>query len=181
MIEILCDKPNDPLIIINRNMTLAVPTKIHSIILLDCWCCSVAKSCLCYPVDVEPTGLLCLWDFPGKNTGQGYQTLLQGIFPTQGLNPCLLSLLHWQEDSLPLVSYAYLTYLRSLIFLMAILIPACDLSSLAFFMMYSAQMLNKQCDNIQHYCTPFPILNQLVVPCKVPYVGMYVCIHSLFR
>ena len=28
--------------------------------------------------------------------------LLQGIFPTQESNPCLLSLLHWQEDSLPL-------------------------------------------------------------------------------
>ena len=29
--------------------------------------------------------------------------LLQGIFPTQGLNPCLLCLLHWQVGSLPLV------------------------------------------------------------------------------
>ena len=28
---------------------------------------------------------------------------LQGIFLTQGLNPCVLSLLHWQMDSLPLV------------------------------------------------------------------------------
>ena len=31
------------------------------------------------------------------------QALLQGIFPTQGLNPHLLCLLHWQGDSLPLV------------------------------------------------------------------------------
>ena len=29
--------------------------------------------------------------------------LLQGIFPTQGSNLCLLCLLHWQADSLPLV------------------------------------------------------------------------------
>ena len=28
--------------------------------------------------------------------------LLQGIFPTQGLNPHLLCLLHWQVDSLPM-------------------------------------------------------------------------------
>ena len=28
--------------------------------------------------------------------------LLQGIFPTQGSSPCLLHLLHWQADSLPL-------------------------------------------------------------------------------
>ena len=33
---------------------------------------------------------------------QDYCHVLQGIFPTQGLNPCLLCLLHWQEDSLPL-------------------------------------------------------------------------------
>ena len=40
---------------------------------------------------------------PGKNTGLGCHTLLQGIFPTQGLNPCLLCLLHWQAGSSPLV------------------------------------------------------------------------------
>ena len=28
--------------------------------------------------------------------------LIQGIFPTQGSNPCLLLLLHWQAGSLPL-------------------------------------------------------------------------------
>ena len=41
--------------------------------------------------------------FPGKNTGVGCHFLLQGIFPTQGSNLCLLRLLHWQADSLPLV------------------------------------------------------------------------------
>ena len=35
---------------------------------------------------------------PGKNTGVGCHFLLQGIFPTQGLNPGLLHLLHWQAD-----------------------------------------------------------------------------------
>ena len=40
--------------------------------------------------------------FSGKNPGMGCHFLLQGIFPTQGLNPCLLHLLHWQVDSLPL-------------------------------------------------------------------------------
>ena len=29
------------------------------------------------------------WDFPGKNTGVGCHFLLQEIFQTQGLNPCL--------------------------------------------------------------------------------------------
>ena len=34
-----------------------------------------------------------------KNTRVGCHSLLQGIFPIQGLNPCLLYLLHWQTDS----------------------------------------------------------------------------------
>ena len=31
----------------------------------------------------------CLWNSPGKNIGVGCHFLLQGIFPTQGLNSCL--------------------------------------------------------------------------------------------
>ena len=58
-------------------------------------------------------------------------------------------------------------YLRLLIFLLAILIPACASSSPAFLMMYSASKLNKQGDNIQPWCTPFPIWNQSVVPCPI--------------
>ena len=56
-------------------------------------------------------------------------------------------------------------YLRLLIFLMTILIPACASSNLTFHMMYSAYKLNKQGDNIQAWCTSFPIWNQSVVPC----------------
>ena len=43
-------------------------------------------------------------------------------------------------------------YLRLLIFLPAILIPACASSSPALLMMYSAYKLNKQGDNIQPRC-----------------------------
>ena len=39
-----------------------------------------------------------------KNTGVGYCALPQGIFSTQGWNPSLLHLLHWQMGSLTLVS-----------------------------------------------------------------------------
>ena len=39
---------------------------------------------------------------PGENTGMGSRALLLGIFPTQGSNLCLLSLLLWQAGSLPL-------------------------------------------------------------------------------
>ena len=38
---------------------------------------------------------------PGKNTGMGRHTLLQGIFPGQESNTWCLGLLHWQARSLP--------------------------------------------------------------------------------
>ena len=41
-------------------------------------------------------------DSPGIYTGVGCHFLLQGIFPTQGSNPPLLRVLHWQAGSLPL-------------------------------------------------------------------------------
>ena len=41
----------------------------------------------------------CPWKSPGKHTGVGGHSLLQGIFLTQEWNP---GLLHWQADSLPL-------------------------------------------------------------------------------
>ena len=49
-------------------------------------------------------------------------------------------------------------YLRLLIFLPAILIPACESSNPAFHMMYSAYKLNKQGDSIQLWHTFFPAL-----------------------
>ena len=53
-----------------------------------------------------------------KNTGVGCHALLQGIFPTQGLNLCLLCLLHWQAGSLPLtphdIDYNYLHKVKKL-------------------------------------------------------------------
>ena len=55
-------------------------------------------------------------------------------------------------------------YLRLLIFLPAILIPACDSSSPAVHIMFSAYKLNKQGENIQPYHAPFPFLNQSLVP-----------------
>ena len=54
------------------------------------------------PYGLWPARLPCPWDSPGKNPGVGCHALLQGIFPTQGLNPHLSCLLHWQAGSLPL-------------------------------------------------------------------------------
>ena len=53
-------------------------------------------------MNCSPPGPSVHGDSPGKNTGVGCQALLQGIFPTQGSNPRLLSPLHWQANSLPL-------------------------------------------------------------------------------
>ena len=39
---------------------------------------------------LQPHGLYSPWNSPGQNTGVGSLSLLQGIFPTQGLNPGLL-------------------------------------------------------------------------------------------
>ena len=58
-------------------------------------------------------------------------------------------------------------YLKLLIFLPAILIPAYASSRLAFQIIYSAYKLNKQGDDIQPWRTPFLIWNQSIVPCPV--------------
>ena len=59
-------------------------------------CVLVTQLCpaLCNPLDCNPWGLLCPWNSPGKNTGVGCHSFLQGIFLTQGSN---LSLLHCRQ------------------------------------------------------------------------------------
>jgi len=42
------------------------------------------------PDSLQPHGLYSPWNSSGHNTGSGSCSLLQGIFPTQGLNPGLL-------------------------------------------------------------------------------------------
>ena len=53
-------------------------------------CAKLLRLCptWCDPMDCSPPGF-SLWASPGKNTGVGGHVLLQGIFPTQGLNLCL--------------------------------------------------------------------------------------------
>ena len=43
------------------------------------------------PHGLQSTRFLCPWDFSGKNTELGCHFLLQGIFPTKGLNIHLLN------------------------------------------------------------------------------------------
>jgi len=79
------------------------PLAIH-VLLVDsqlkpCCCSLVTKLCptLLQSNGLYPTRLLCPWNFSVKNTRVGCHFLLQGIFPTQKLNPHLL---YWQTDSL---------------------------------------------------------------------------------
>ena len=71
-------------------------------------------------------------------------------------------------------------YPRLLIFLLAIMIPACASSSPAF-SIYSAYKLNKQGDDIQPWSTPFPISNPFVVPCLVLTVASWTAYRFLRR
>uniref|UniRef100_A0A670HX98 Uncharacterized protein n=1 Tax=Podarcis muralis TaxID=64176 RepID=A0A670HX98_PODMU len=87
--------------------------------------------------------------------------------PYFALSSFTLNKRFFNSSSLSAIKVVSSAYLRLLIFLPAILIPARDSSSPAFCMMNSAYKLNKQGDNIQPCRTPFPILNQSVVPYPV--------------
>ena len=64
--------------------------------------CLVPQSCLTllWPHGLQPTRILCPWDFPGKNIGVGFHFLLQGIFLTRRSNWHRQHLLHWQVNEL---------------------------------------------------------------------------------
>ena len=81
-------------------------------------CCALSgpagDGCVCVSHSVMPDSLrshglqstrfLCPWDFLVKDTGVGCHFLLEGIFPTQGSNPCLLCLLHCRWILYPLTN-----------------------------------------------------------------------------
>ena len=86
--------------------------------------CSVMSNSV-WPAGLSPGRLLCPWNPPGKNTGVGCDFLFQGISPTQGLNPHLLHLLHWQVGSLLLMPLGSPQYL--LIWLCWVLVKTCGI------------------------------------------------------
>ena len=72
---------------------------LNSLVLYDStiWPFSVSHSVMSdslQPHGLQPDRLPCSWDSPGKNTGVGCHSVLQGIFLTQGLN---LGLLHCRQ------------------------------------------------------------------------------------
>ena len=87
----------------------------------------------------------------------------------------------FRYSSLSAIRVVSSLYLRLLIFLLAILIPACDSSSLTFHMMCSAKKLNKQGDGIQAWCNPFPIWNKSIISCLVLTVSSWPAYRFLKR
>ena len=83
----------------------------------------------------------------------------------------------FSSSSISVISVVSSVHLRFLIFLQIIFILASDSSGLAFYMMYSANKLNKQGDNTHPWWTPFPILNWSIVPYSVLTVAFW----SMYR
>jgi len=84
---------------------------VVSVWMLSCFSCVT----LCNPLDCSPPGS-SVHRILQARTLVGCHALLQGIFLTQGLNPCLLYLLHLRMGSLPLAipgkSWVSLTHLK---------------------------------------------------------------------
>ena len=101
---------------------------------------SIVSPSICHEVMGPDAMILVFWMLSFKPTFSLSFTLIKRLFSSS-----LLS-------AIRMVSSAYL---RLLIFLLSILIPACASSNLAFLLMCSAYKLNKQGDNIQPWLTPW--------------------------
>ena len=129
--------------------------------------CSIVSPSICHEVRGPDAMILVFWMLDFK--------------PTFSLSSFIFIKRLFSSSSHSAIRVVSSAYLRLLIFLPAILIPACDSSHLAFHMMYSAYKLNKQGDNIQPWHTPFPIWNQSVVPCPVLTVASWPAYRFLRR
>ena len=123
------------------------PQKIKSLIV------SIISPSICHEVMVSDAMILVFW--------------MMSFKPTFSLSSFTFIKRLFSSSSLSAIRVVSSAYLRVLIFLPEILIPACTSCSPAFHMMYTAYKLNRQGDNIQPWCTPFPIWNQPVIPCSV--------------
>ena len=131
---------------------------------------SVVSPYICHEVMGPDAMVLVFGMLNFKPTFSFKPTLSFLTFFKRLFNPSLLS-------AIRVVSSAYLMLL---IIFLAILIPVRASSSPAFLMMYSAYKLNKQGDNIQPWCTPFPIWNQSIVLCPVLTVASW-CAYRFLR
>ena len=113
---------------------------------------SVVSPSICYEMMGTDAMILVFWMLSFKPTfSLSYFSFIMRLFSSS-------------FSAIRVVSSAYL---RLLIFLLVMLIPACASCSLAFHMMYAAYKINKQANNMQPWHTPFPTWNHSVVPCLV--------------
>ena len=128
---------------------------------------SISSPSICHEVMGLDAMILVFWVLSFKSTfSLSSFTLIKRLF---------------SSSSVSAIRVLLSAYLRLLVFLPATLITVGDSSSPVFHMMYSAYKLNKQGDNIQPWCTTFPILNQSVVPCPVLTVASWPAYRFLRR
>ena len=121
------------------------PKKIKSVTV------SIVSPSICHEVMGLDTMILVFWMF--------------SFNPAFSLSSFTFIKKLFNSSSLSAIRVVSSAYLRLLIFLPTILIPACASSSLTFPMTYSACKLNKQGDSVQPWGTSFPIWNQSIVSC----------------
>ena len=126
----------------------------------------IVSPCICHEVMGPEAMILVFW--------------MLSFIPTFSLSSFTI-IKRLFSSLLSAISVVSSVYLRLLIFLPAILIPACASSSPAFLLMYSAYKLNKQGDNIRLGHTLFPIWNQFVVPWPVLTVASWPVYRFLRR
>ena len=128
------------------SVVILEPPKIKSVTV------SIVSPSICHEVMGPDAMILVFWMLSFKPTFSFLSfTFIKRLFSSSSLS------------AIRVVSSAYL---RLLIFLPAILIPACASSSPEFILMYSTYKLNKQGDNKELWRTPFLIWNPSV-PCPV--------------
>ena len=121
------------------------------------------------------------WDLMGPDRTMILVFWMLSFKPTFSLSSFTFIKMLFSSSSLSVIRVVSSAHLRLLIFLPAVLGPACISSSPAFLIRYSVYKLNKQGDNIQPWHTPFPIWNQSVVPCPVLTVASWPAYRFLKR
>ena len=77
--------PNKPQRLINLSLFQVFVSEI--LVYNVCMCVYESESHSVMSNSLPPHGLYSQWNSPGQNTGVGSLSLLQGIFPSQGLDP----------------------------------------------------------------------------------------------
>ena len=147
--------------LLSPSAVILEPKKIKSVTV------SIVSPSICHEVMGPDSMILVFWMLSFKPAfSLSYFTFIKRAFSSSSLS------------AIRVVSSAYL---RWLIFLPAILIPACASSSLVFQQVYSTYKLNEQGGNIQPWFTSFPIWYQSIVPCPVLTVASSPAYRFLMR